>query len=259
MKENAGRDHAANNNNTFTHCPDQLSPSQTPTPATPTTTTPYTTPTALDFTPIINPVPSPAPTSDAHVISLSVGFANSGISAGSSSDYSLPNHNPTGSPSGPARSASSNDGLTSTIGQSSSPATGSPSSPVRHLGTPNLYLLTRQQDASSSAGPTRSASDLTANGSQQTKIGPIVGGIVGGVVAVLLVLAVVDYVIRRRMARNGSPPPDTPQVHINRPSVVSVGSTIPFMYEGSESCTCYLLRLPRVLVHFHFSPRLGLD
>ncbi|KAI0629851.1 hypothetical protein C8Q77DRAFT_1234441 [Trametes polyzona] len=31
-KESAGRDHAVNNNNTFTHCPNQISPSVTPTP-----------------------------------------------------------------------------------------------------------------------------------------------------------------------------------------------------------------------------------
>lgn len=42
-RENAERDHAANNNNTFTHCKNQISPSATPTPTLTTLTPPVTT------------------------------------------------------------------------------------------------------------------------------------------------------------------------------------------------------------------------
>ena len=100
--------------------------------------------------------------------------------------------------------------------------------------TPNFYLLTRQQDVSSLVGPTQSASDLTASGSQRTMTGPIVGGIVGGVVIILLAVLIAYCIVRRRRARNALLLPDTRQIEIYRPNVVSVHSEVPLAYEGGE-------------------------
>ncbi|KAI0643022.1 hypothetical protein C8Q79DRAFT_202122 [Trametes meyenii] len=181
-KENAERDHAVNNDNTFTHCPDQISPSPTPTPATTnappsmTSTTPpvNTTPASPSSSPDQSPTPSPQ----------------------TSSQAASPSPSPAGSQSSSSQSSASN----TTPGISASPnaQAGSHTPLSSDPSTSNTAL------AASSPGNTETGANLDTNATSKSTshTGAIVGGVVGGIVVALAIAALLLF--RRYRARTSS-------------------------------------------------------
>ncbi|KAM5544008.1 hypothetical protein V8D89_002625 [Ganoderma adspersum] len=160
-KENVEKLHAANNNNTFTHCPDQISPSPTPTTTSTSSTAQQTTqavPTS-DVSSIGTPVTSVATTSTP--------MSSRGSASISPSPFIL-----------------KTSGIDATI-----PPTGVST----QISSANS---TTSSESSSSAQPTDA--DFGAGGQSKSKSHTsIIGGVVGGVVGLLLI-ALAGIVWRRR-------------------------------------------------------------
>ncbi|KAI0780116.1 hypothetical protein C8Q74DRAFT_1217424 [Fomes fomentarius] len=171
-KENAGREHAANNNNVFTHCPDQISHTTTQTPT--TTNTPISTNQPVTTTTTSSPQSIVSPTSPTSPTSTQTNAAGK---TSTSSPIS-------------ATGTSSFTQLAQTLGDSSptQESTGS----AGGNGTLLVPLST----------PTESAGSTTAAVSSKSNTGAIVGGVVGGAgVIVLLYAGYVAWRIRRDRRR----------------------------------------------------------
>ncbi|KAH9846418.1 hypothetical protein C2E23DRAFT_579536 [Lenzites betulinus] len=202
-RENAEREHAANNDNTFTHCPNQISPSITPTPATTNANTPAQ-PTSA--TPTSTPSTSTTSTPDAS-----------------------PNTSPTSPTASGARSSSTGTGSTVTTSAASTSSTLSSGTVSQLQALPNgqtnslavsvssvfsiFISLFRLNPPEGSSTPTSSAGDAPSspvpdnNNDKPTKsssdMGAIIGGAVGGV-SLVAVVGILFLLLRRCRTRRAA-------------------------------------------------------
>ncbi|KAI0743460.1 hypothetical protein C8Q80DRAFT_1181274 [Daedaleopsis nitida] len=213
-KENAQRDHSANDDNTFTHCPNQISQTTTQTPSSPTPTS--VTPPTSDITTTSKQTATSTNSPDTTTTTDSTSTSTSPASNGTSSTTHSPSQNST----------------TPLIVQ----PTGSPQE------TSSGQLAQGTESVSSASSSNDHPTDSDSDHKLVTNLGAIVGGVVGGVGAIVLLTAGyvfwrIRYDDRARRAQHGTlpgsrhfPAPNSPQMSqaaFNAPSNLATRSTSP--------------------------------